>query len=341
MQKTSAELADLVQGKLEGDPALIITGVAALREAQPGHVCFLEHPRYVGLLVTTKASVVLLGHHIEVPKNQTVIRVDQPSAAFGKIVALASPKLYPIQPGIHPSAFIEKNVTIHPTASIQAFAVIQSGTAIGANSMVGCGAYLGHEVSVGEESLIYPHVVIRERCVIGNRVILHSGAVIGSDGFGYEWEKDHYRKVPQVGMVQIDDDVEIGANTTIDRGRFGRTWIKKGVKIDNLVQIAHNVIVDEHTAIAAQAGISGSTVIGKNVRIAGQVGTVGHIQIGDGAILYAQSGVNHDVPVGQSVFGYPAQEHKEALKTHANIRRLPYLIERIRKLEKQIQESGK
>ncbi|MBI4026966.1 MAG: UDP-3-O-(3-hydroxymyristoyl)glucosamine N-acyltransferase [Verrucomicrobia bacterium] len=336
MHRTSAELADFAAGKLEGDPSLLITGVAGLREARDGQVSFLEHPRYAGLLAATRASVVLVAADVETPKGRTVIRVSQPGAAFSKMVALFAPAPVRFPPGVHPRAHVDSSASVHPSAAIQPFAVIEAGVRIGANTVVGAGVYIGHEACVGEECMLYAGVVVRERCLLGNRVILHPGVVIGSDGFGYEFVGGHYEKVPQVGIVQIEDDVEIGANTTVDRGRFGRTWIKRGVKIDNLVQIAHNVIIDEHTAIAAQAGISGSTIIGKHVRIAGQVGTVGHIEIGDGAILYAQSGVHQDVPPGQSVFGYPAQEHKAALKTHAHIRRLPRLIERIRKLEEQV-----
>jgi len=338
LHKTSAELAALVQGKLEGDPSLMITGVAGLREAQAGHASFLEHPRYIGILAATKASVVLVDPDVKTPKSQTVIRVPQPGVAFGRIVAMTAPEPVRFQPGIHPNAYVDPGAVVHSSAAVLPFAVIESGVQIGPHTVVGAGAYVGHGARVGENCLLYANVVVRERCMIGHRVILHAGSVIGADGFGYEFVDGRYEKIPQVGIVQIDDDVEIGANTTIDRGRFGRTWIKRGVKIDNLVQIAHNVIIDEDTAIAAQAGISGSVVIGRNVRIAGQVGTVGHITIGDNAILGAQSGVNHDVPKGQFVFGYPAQEHKEAMKTHAHIRRLPYLLERIQKLEKQIEE---
>ena len=341
MRKTAAELAELVQGKLEGDSSVVITGVAGLREAQAGQVSFLEHSRYIPALATTGASVVLVATGIETPNGLTVIRVTHPSTAFGKIVALAAPEPGYPRPGAHPEACVVEGASVDPSASIGPFAVIENGAHIGSNTVIGAGVYIGEGVSIGAHCRLYPNVVVRERCVIGDRVILHAGTVIGADGFGYDFVEGGYVKTPQVGVVQIDDDVEIGANTTVDRGRFGRTWIKRGVKIDNLVQIAHNVIIEENTAIAAQAGISGSTHIGRNVRVAGQVGTVGHISIGDGAILGAQSGVNHDVSKGQFVFGYPAQEHKAAMKTHANIRRLPYLVERLRKLEQQVQELQK
>jgi len=338
LQKTSAELATLVQGQLEGDAGLVVVGFAGLKEARPGEISFLENPRYMALLGSTKASVVLVSPQVKVPARLTVIRVKQPSMAFSRIVALDCPPVPVFKPGVHVHANVSPKAKIDSAASIQAFATIEDDAVVGPNSVVGAGVYIGHGARVGRDCFIYPNVSIRERCVVGDRVILHCGAVIGSDGFGYEFLDGHYEKIPQVGFVQLEDDVEIGANTTIDRGRFGRTWIKRGVKIDNLVQIAHNVIIDEHTAIAAQAGLSGSTEVGKFVRIGGQVGTVGHITIGDGAVLAAQSGINREVPKGGFVFGYPAQPHKEAMKMHANVRRLPYLIERIRKLEAQIEK---
>lgn len=336
MQKTSAELAALVQGRLEGDSGLVVTGFAGLKEAQSGQISFLENPRYLGLLTSTHASVVLVGEDVTAPKGLTIIRVKHPSAAFSRVVESDLPAAPSFEKGIHPKAQVSPSAKIDPTASIQPFAVIEAGATVGAKSVIGAGSYVGHGASVGSDCLIYPNVVVRERCIVGSRVILHSGAVIGSDGFGYEFADGHYVKIAQLGIVELEDDVEVGANATIDRGRFGRTWIKRGVKIDNLVQIAHNVVVDEHTAIAAQAGISGSTTLGKYVRVAGQVGTVGHITIGDGAILGAQSGINHDVAKGEFMFGYPAQPHKEAMKMHANVRRLPYLLDRIRKLEEEV-----
>ncbi len=337
MHKTAQELAVMVGGTLEGDPVLLISGVAGLREAEPGQVAFLEHPRYASLLPETRASLVLVAPGVAVPPKLNVIRVAHPSVAFGRIVALISPPPITYPPGIHLRALVDPAAHVAEGCSIGPFAVLEAGATVGARTVIGAGCYVGHEARLGEDCLLHPNVSVRDRCVLGHRVILHCGAVIGSDGFGYDFVENRYRKIPQVGFVQLDDDVEIGANATVDRGRFGRTWIKQGVKIDNLVQIAHNVIVGEHTVIVAQAGISGSTIIGKLVRIAGQAGTVGHITIGDGATLGAQSGVNHDVPKGQFVFGYPAQEHREAMRSHASIRRLPHLVEKVRKLEQQVE----
>jgi len=341
LRKTASEIAELVCGTLEGDPSLVITGVAGLREAQPDQLSFLAHPRYRAMLEDTRASALVLGPKVVAPGGKTVIRVVQPNAVFGKIALLFAPAPIRYPAGIHPKALVDGAATIHPTASVLPFAVIEAGARIGARTVIGSGCSIGQDVAIGDDCFFYANVVVRERCRIGHRVILHAGAVIGADGFGYELIEDHHQKIPQIGIVQLDDDVEIGANAAIDRARFGRTWIKRGVKIDNLVQIAHNVVIDEDTAIAAQAGISGSAVIGKNVLIAGQVGTVGHITVGDRAILGAQSGVNHDVPAGQFVFGYPAQEHKEAMKTHGMIRRLPQMLERIRKLEEKKPKRAK
>lgn len=337
MRKTASELAEYVGGSLEGDGTRVVTGVAGLREAQRDQVSFLAHPRYTSQLAATRARVLILGPDIPVPPDKTAIRVPNASSAFGKIVELFAPPPLRYAPGVAPQAAVDPTATVDASATVQPFAVIAAGAWIGPRTVISSGCFVGQEAVVGAECLVYPNAVIRERCVLGNRVIIHSGAVIGADGFGFDRKGDHYEKIPQLGIVQIDDDVEIGANTTVDRARFGRTWIKKGVKIDNLVQVAHNVIIDEHTAIAAQAGISGSTVIGRNVLIAGQAGTVGHITVGDRAIIGAQSGVNHDVPEGCFVFGYPAQEHKEAMKTHGLILRLPKLTERVRQLEEQLQ----
>jgi UDP-3-O-[3-hydroxymyristoyl] glucosamine N-acyltransferase len=219
--------------------------------------------------------------------------------------------------------------------SIQPHAVIEAGTTIGDETVIGAGSYVGHETKIGSGCMIYPNVTIRERTIIGSRVIIHGGAVIGADGFGFEFKDGRQRKIPQIGIVQIDDEVEIGANTTIDRARFGRTWIQEGVKIDNLVQIAHNVVVGKHTVIAAQAGISGSVRLGERVSLAGQVGIVGHATIGDGTMVAAQSGVSKNIP-GGVWFGYPAVPFEEAKRQFAWIHRLGKLFERVKALEKRL-----
>jgi UDP-3-O-[3-hydroxymyristoyl] glucosamine N-acyltransferase len=333
---TAREVADLLGGRLEGDPSVALSGVAGLREASPGQASFLEDPRYAPLLAATRASLVILAADVAAPAGVrlNLLRVEKPGAAFGRLVEAFAPPPPRFAPGVHPRACVDPEAKVHPRASIQPFAVVEAGAEVGEGTVIGAGGYLGHGARVGRDCFFWPRVTVRERCLVGDRVILHPGVVLGSDGFGYDFAGGRYVKVPQVGIVQVDDDVEIGANATVDRGRFGRTWIRRGVKIDNLVQVAHNVVVGEDTAIAAQAGISGSTQVGHHVRIAGQVGTVGHITIGDGATLMAQSGVSRDVEKGTTVFGYPAQEQSEAMRTYGAIRRLPQMIERLRKLEK-------
>jgi UDP-3-O-[3-hydroxymyristoyl] glucosamine N-acyltransferase len=241
---------------------------------------------------------------------------------------------------VHPTAVVGAGVVLEENVSIQPFVVIEAGARIGANTVIGAHGYVGHEARIGRDCRFAPRVTICAGCLVGNRVIVHSGAVLGSDGFGFELAGGRRVKIPQIGIVQVDDDVEIGANTTVDRARFGRTWIQEGTKIDNLVQIAHNVVIGKHCILISQGGISGSTRLGNYVTLAGQVGIVGHIEIGDGAVVAAKSGVSKSVPAGETVFGYPAgpmQEYKEQL---ACIARLPKLYARVKKLE-QVSDSPK
>src|SRR5262249_5468372 len=214
-------------------------------------------------------------------------------------------------PGIHPSAIVHPSVQLGERVSIQAYAVVEARARIGDDTIIGAGTYIGHKTVIGSACLIYPRVTIRERCRIGSRVIIHSGAVIGADGFGFEMVEGRQEKIQQLGIVQIDDDVEIGANTTIDRARFGRTWIQQGVKIDNLVQVAQNFVMGKRWVIAAQTGISGSTGVGEYVQRGGKVGIVGHVEIADGSMIAAQSGVSKSVP-GGTWFGYPAMPMPQA-----------------------------
>ena len=332
---TVRELAGMVEGVLgEGDGETPISGIADLAGAGAGQLAFLGNARYVQAAKKTAASAILIAREETETFPAVVIRVASPSLAFSKIAALYAPEPVSFAPGVHPSAVVSPDAVIGEGASIQPLAVIEAGVRIGARSVVGAGSYLGHRTTVGEDALIYPRVVIRERSVLGHRVIVHSGAVIGSDGFGYELKEGRHVKIPQVGNVQIDDDVEIGANTTIDRGRFGRTWIKRGAKIDNLVMIAHNVIVGEYSLVVAQAGISGSTTLGKYVTLAGQVGLAGHIEVGDRATVTAQSGVTKDIPAKAVLAGRHAVPLRESLRLEALFRKLPELWERIRALEK-------
>jgi len=322
-------------GELLGNPKQKITGAASLSEAVPGEISFFADPRYFSRLHKTRASAVFvpLDFSETIPAGQ--IRVANPSKAFEQIVLKLAPKPVTFAPGVHPSAIVDPSAKLGARVSIQPYAVIEADASIGDDSIIGAGTYIAHETSIGPSCMIYPNVTIRERTRIGARVIVHAGVVIGADGFGFEIVDGRQKKIPQLGIVQIDDDVEIGANTTIDRARFGRTWIQEGVKIDNLVQVAHNVVIGKHSVIAAQTGISGSVRVGEQVTMAGQVGIVGHVTIGDNTVLAAQSGVSKDVP-GGVWFGYPAVPLPEAKRQIAWIHRLGKLIERVKAIEKKL-----
>jgi UDP-3-O-[3-hydroxymyristoyl] glucosamine N-acyltransferase len=331
---TLEELAAVSGGELRGDPHLRITGTASLAEATEGEITFFADPRYMPMLRKTRASAafVPLDFAGDVPIAQ--VRVANPAKAFEQIVIKLAPHPVQFVAGIHPTAVVAPDVRLGAGVSIQPYAVVESGVAIGDQTIICANSYIGHETVIGDESLIYPNVTIRERAVIGSRVIIHSGAVIGADGFGFEMTDGVHRKVPQLGIVQIDDDVEIGANTTIDRARFGRTWIKRGAKIDNLVQIAHNVIIGEHTVVAAQTGFSGSARVGEYVMIGGQVGVNGHIEIGDRNIIGGQTGVTGSLPPnGGTWWSTPATPLKEAKQQLVWLHRLGELFKRVKALE--------
>jgi UDP-3-O-[3-hydroxymyristoyl] glucosamine N-acyltransferase len=333
---TLKELAVLSGGELHGDnPDLEITGAAALSEAVPGEVTFYADPRYLARLRHTQASAIFVPVNFSEQTSAAQIRVSNPSKAFEQVVLKLAPKPIAFAPGIHPTAVIDPTAKIASNVSIQPHAVIGAGACVGDKSVIGAGSYVGQESIIGESCVIYPNVTIRERTKIGARVIIHSGAVIGADGFGFEMIDGQYQKIPQIGIVQIDDDVEIGANTTIDRARFGRTWIQEGVKIDNLVQIAHNVILGKNSIIAAQTGISGSTRLGENVKMAGQVGVIGHLTIENDTIVAAQSGISKDLP-GGAWFGSPAVPLKDAKRQIALIHRLGKLFDRLKAIEKKL-----
>lgn len=336
MKLTVAEIARQLGGELVGSGTAVITGVAGLREARPGDLSFLVRSRYRDALRTTAASAVLvpLDGPNEAPCD--LIRVPNPEAGVTQIAQQLYRPLPPPEPGIHPTAVVHPTVRLGQDVFIGPHVVLEAGVTIGARTMIGAGCVIGTETSIGADCRIYPLVTVRERVRIGNRVILHSGAVIGSDGFGYVRRGEAWEKIPQLGTVEIGDDVEIGANTTIDRARFGRTVIGQGVKIDNLVQVAHNVIIGDHTAIAAQAGLAGSAGVGRGVQIAGQAGVTNHVTVGDGATIGGQAGVTKDVPPGTFVSGYPAIRHDLARKLHAQVMLLPELRARVAELEKRL-----
>lgn len=331
---TVAELAALVGGDHAAEHGSVtITGPAGLAEAQNGEISFFGHPRYAAELKTTKASAVLVPRDFGGETPAACIRVADPSAAFTLVTQQFLPAPQAPAPGIHPSAVVDPSACIAPDACVQAQAVIEAEVVIGAGTVVGAGCYLGRASRLGAGCLLHPHVVVRERCIVGARVVLHSGVVVGSDGFGYDTKDGRHHKIPQIGIVVVGDDVEIGANTTIDRARFGRTVIGEGTKIDNLVMIAHNVVIGRHCIICAQVGISGSTQIGDYVVLAGQAGLVGHIKVGDGAIVGAQSGLSNDLEPKAIVVGSPPRPIGEWKRSVVRIDRLGQLYDRVKKLE--------
>lgn len=336
MRKTLKEIAKLINGEVVGDAGVVITGVAGIKEASGGDITFLANPKYLPLIDKTLASAIITSRDVKIDSRPAIL-VDNPSLAFSKIISVFAPCEITHPKGIHPSACLGKNVSLGPDAAVGAYAVIGDNVSIGSGTIIYSGCFIGHDTKIGSKTLIYPNVSIRERIIIGDRVIIHSGTVVGSDGFGYIKIKGLNQKIPQIGNVEIQDDVEIGANVTIDRARFDKTVIGKGTKIDNLVQIAHNVVIGENSIIVAQAGISGSTTIGNGVTIAGQAGLVGHITVGDGAVLAAQAGVTKSVPANTMVSGYPAKPHEIARKVNACLQNLPKLYEQVAELKKKIE----
>jgi UDP-3-O-[3-hydroxymyristoyl] glucosamine N-acyltransferase len=332
---TLQEIARLTEGEIQGDPKRQITGAAPLAEATENEISFFGNQRYVPQLRTTRASAVLVPLDFAETTTLDQIRVAAPAKAFEQMVRQFAPPPITFPPGIHPTAVIDPTAKIDNSASIQPCAVIEAGVQIGEKTVVGAGTYVGHETVIGPNCLIYPRVIIRERTRIGARVIIHAGAVIGADGFGFEQIQGRNEKVPQLGIVQIDDDVEIGANTAIDRARFGRTWLQRGVKLDNLIHIAHNVVIGENTVMAAQCGISGSTRIGKRVIMAGQVGSVGHVEVGDDTIVGAKTGISKSI-AGGAFWGVVAAPMHEAKQQIVWVRNLGKWFARVKALEKKV-----
>lgn len=334
-RKTLIEVAKIIDGEVVGDGNTVITGLCGIKEAKNGDLTFVANSKYLPLIEHTCASAIITSKEIE-QASKPIVKTDNPSLAFAKMVSLLSPNQAVHLAGIHSTAILGKNIKLGKNVAIGPYVVIEDEACIGDNSIIYTGCYIGHHSSIGTGVLIYPNVSIRERTVIGDRVIIHSGSVIGSDGFGFAIVKGIHEKIPQIGAVLIEDNVEIGANVTIDRARFDKTIIGKGTKIDNLVQIAHNVIIGENSIVVAQVGISGSTTIGKGVILAGQAGTVGHITIGDGAVIAARAGVTKSVAANTKVFGYPAKPHETAKRVNACVQRLPELYKTISELRQKV-----
>ena len=332
MEKTVQDLARWLGGEPEGELNKVLSGVRSLESAGEMDVSFLESEHNAAQAMASRAGCLLAPHGAALP-GRTVIRVRNPRYAAARAIELFHPPP-PRQPGIHPTAVIGKNAKIGPDVEIGSLVVIGAETQVGARTAVGAGCVIGEGVILGEDCVLYPRVTLYTGVRLGSRVILHGGCVIGSDGFGYAFDVGRYHKFPQVGTVEIADDVEIGANTTVDRAALGATRIGLGTKIDNLVQVAHNVQIGENCVIAAQVGISGSAVIGDNVVIAGQVGIGDHARVEQGAILGGQCGIlpHKVIRAGQTVWGTPARPIKEHLEQQALVARLPRLVQQVNSL---------
>ncbi|PTX97113.1 UDP-3-O-(3-hydroxymyristoyl)glucosamine N-acyltransferase [Spartobacteria bacterium LR76] len=311
----------------------LITSAASLTDADEGDLSFYGNPKYLKALRKSRATAVLVPHGFgeEIPAIR--VWVDHPMEAFTRLLMEFAPQPITFPPGVDPGAQVAPDAQLGEGVRIESGVVIEPGVRIGAGTIIQANAYIGHETTIGAQCFIQANVTIRDRCQIGDRVILQPGVVIGSDGFGYEFRDGRQVKIPQTGIVQIDNDVEIGANSTVDRARFGRTWIQEGVKIDNLVQIAHNVIIGKHSIICAHVGISGSVRVGSNVTLAGKVGVNGHIEIGDGAIVTAMAGITKSVPPKEILVGLPAKPMREYKENYVLLHNIRKLYDRVKALE--------
>jgi UDP-3-O-[3-hydroxymyristoyl] glucosamine N-acyltransferase len=335
-QFTLLRIAEALGATLEGDSARVIRGVAPLEGAGPEHVSFLVHPRYARAAATSSAGALVVGRDVE-GLPQALLRVDSPQLALIALLRLFHPEP-PVVAGIHATAVVAGSARVHPTAFVGACSVIEADARVGARSRVGALCFVGAGAMLGDDVLLHPRVVVMEGVAIGDRAVVHAGAVLGADGFGYTFDGTAHRRIPQVGGLRIEDDVEIGANSTIDRATLGETRIRRGSKIDNLVQVAHNCDVGEDVILVSQVGVSGSCKIGNRAVLAGQVGLADHVTIGAGAVLLAKSGVPNDVPAGEIWAGIPSRPAGETRRIWAAETLLPALFRKVRALEKRIRE---
>ncbi|MDR6570221.1 UDP-3-O-[3-hydroxymyristoyl] glucosamine N-acyltransferase [Chitinophaga ginsengisegetis] len=341
MQFSALQLATMLDGKLEGNPDVKVSNIAKIEEAGEGMLSFIANPKYEEFIYTTNASILIVNESlvIERPIKSTLIRVKDAYSSFALLLEQYR-YLTGNKSGIQQPSYIPASVKMGENVFVGAFAYLGENVVLGNNVKIYPGVYLGDNVIVNNDSILYPGVKVYDNCIVGSRVMLHAGCVIGGDGFGFAPQPDgSYKKVPQIGNVVIHDDVEIGANTTIDRATMGSTVIRKGVKLDNLIQVAHNVDIGINTVIAAQTGVSGSTKIGQNCVIGGQVGMVGHIHIADNTKINAQSGLSKSITVpNTSLTGSPAYDYKSSLKSQAIFRNLPDLEKRVKELEEMVKQ---
>ncbi len=331
-QFTATELAERLQGRVVGDANVVLTGFAPADTARPGDLTFAENEKFLARAETSAATAVLVA--TDLPSAKTLIRVANARIAFARVLPLFFPEpVFP--PGVHPTAVVAASASIPATAHIGPYVVVGERVRFGERVVVEAGVCLGADCQIGDDTRLFPRVTLYPGCQVGRRVRLHAGAVIGSDGYGYVFDNGLHRKVPQVGNVILQDDVEIGANVAIDRGALGSTVVGRGTKIDNLVQIGHNVVLGEHCLLVAQVGIAGSTRVGNLVTMAGQAGVAGHLKIGDRAVVAAQSGVMNDIPAGETWFGAPARRATQMKRLLLATEKLPDLLKRVAELERQ------
>jgi len=336
MNFSASQIALLINGKIEGDANASVNSFGKIEEAKAGQLAFLANPRYEDHLYTTQASVVIINDSLQLkqPISAVLIRVPDAYTAFATLLSKYQEMMTQQMHGIQEPSYIAKTASYGDNIFIGAFAYISENVKIGGNTKIFPNVFIGENVNIGNNTVLHPGVKIYRDCIIGDHVTIHAGTVIGSDGFGFAPQTDgSFKMVPQIGNVIIENDVEIGANTTIDRATIGSTIIKAGAKLDNLIQVAHNVEIGNSTVIAAQAGISGSTKIGKGVMIGGQAGLAGHLQIREGAKINAQSGVGKSIDAGKAVTGSPAYDYIAALRSQALSRNLPELEKRVKELE--------
>ncbi|MDD5788508.1 MAG: UDP-3-O-(3-hydroxymyristoyl)glucosamine N-acyltransferase [Bacteroidales bacterium] len=342
MEFSARQIADFIQGKVEGDENATVHTFAKIEEGTPGAISFLSNPKYTHYIYTTESSIVLVNEDLELnqPVKATLIRVKNAYECVAKLLQLYQ-SAQPKKKGIHPQAFVSPTAKVGNDCYIGAFAYIGDNVQIGDNTQIYPHTVVEDGVNMGNGCIIYPNVTIYKDCRIGNNVTIHAGSVIGADGFGFAPNTEGYDKIPQIGIVILEDDVEIGANTCVDRSTMGATIVHKGVKLDNLVQIAHNVEVGENTVMSAQTGVAGSTKIGKWCMFGGQVGLAGHITIGDKTFLGAQSGVPSSLKGNETLIGTPPTSPKVYFKSIALTRKLPDIYKQLNELQKQVDELKK